>query len=160
MRPVTSATMRCPKCQTDDTKVIDSREAEEGVAIRRRRSCVSCAHRFTTYERMDEVPLVVLKSHGAREPFDRSKIVAGVRAATKGRPVGAAQVEALAERVEDHARLHGREITSAELGVEVLEQLRCLDEVAYVRFASVYKNFDAAADFQRELVLLEKLQSS
>jgi transcriptional repressor NrdR len=147
-------------CQADDTRVIDSREAEEGLAIRRRRSCASCAHRFTTYERMEEVPLLVVKSHGAREPFDRAKIIAGVRAATKGRPVSAAQVDALAERVEDHARLHGREITSAELGLAVLEQLRWLDEVAYVRFASVYKNFDAAADFQRELVLLEKLQSS
>jgi transcriptional repressor NrdR len=151
--------MRCPKCKADDTKVIDSREAEEGLAIRRRRSCVACSHRYTTYERMEEVPLVVIKSHGARELFDRTKIVAGVRAATKGRPVTAAQVDGLAERVEDHARLNGREITSAELGREVLEQLRCLDEVAYVRFASVYKNFDAAADFHRELMLLEKLQS-
>jgi transcriptional repressor NrdR len=157
---VASAAMRCPKCHADDTKVIDSREAEEGLAIRRRRSCAACAHRYTTYERMEEVPLVVVKSHGAREPFDRRKIVAGVRAATKGRPVTAAEVDGLAERVEDHARLNGREITSVELGREVLEQLRCLDEVAYVRFASVYKNFDAAADFQRELVLLEKLQSS
>ncbi|MCU1501113.1 MAG: nrdR [Ilumatobacteraceae bacterium] len=160
MHAVTSAAMRCPKCHADDTKVIDSREAEEGLTIRRRRSCVACAHRFTTYERMEEVPLVVVKSHGSREPFDRAKIVAGVRAATKGRPVTALQVEALAERVEDHARLHGREISSAELGLAVLEQLRLLDEVAYVRFASVYKNFDAVADFQRELVLLEKLQSS
>ncbi len=128
------------------------------MAIRRRRSCPTCAHRFTTYERMEEVPLVVVKSHGGRQPFDRLKIIAGVTAASKGRPVTRAEVEALADRVEDHARLHGREIDSAELGRAVLEQLRCLDEVAYVRFASVYKNFDAASDFQRELVLLEKLQ--
>jgi len=90
--------------------------------------------------------------------FERGKIIAGVTAASKGRPVTAAAVEALADRVEDHARLHGPEVSSAELGLAVLEQLRCLDEVAYVRFASVYKNFGGAADFRRELVLLEKLQ--
>ncbi|MFT3855453.1 MAG: transcriptional regulator NrdR [Ilumatobacteraceae bacterium] len=150
--------MRCPKCHADDTKVIDSRESNDGLAIRRRRSCPSCAHRFTTYERMEEVPLVVVKSHGGREPFDRAKVITGVTAAFKGRPVTSAAVESLADRVEDHARLHGPEVSSAELGLAVLEQLRCLDEVAYVRFASVYKNFDGAADFQRELVLLEKLQ--
>lgn len=138
--------------------MIDSRDADEGAAIRRRRSCIACRHRFTTYERFEEVPVVVVKSRGGREPFDRAKIVAGVTAAAKGRPVTAEQIEQLAEGIEDHARLHGAEIASAELGREVLERLRCLDEVAYLRFASVYKNFDAAADFQRELVLLEKLQ--
>ena len=151
--------MRCPKCHADDTKVIDSRESTDGLAIRRRRSCPTCTHRFTTYERMEEVPLVVVKSHGGREPFDRAKIIAGVAAAAKGRPVTAGGLDALVDRVEDHARLHGPEVSSAEIGVAVLEQLRCLDEVAYVRFASVYKNFGGAADFQRELVLLEKLQA-
>ena len=150
--------MRCPKCHADDTKVIDSRESTDGVAIRRRRSCPSCSFRFTTYERMEEVPLVVVKSHGGRQPFDRAKVIVGVAAASKGRPVSQAQVEAIADRVEDHARLHGPEVSSVEIGRAVLDELRCLDEVAYVRFASVYKNFDAAADFQRELVLLEKLQ--
>ncbi|MEY4338728.1 MAG: transcriptional repressor NrdR [Actinomycetota bacterium] len=152
--------MRCPKCQTDDTKVIDSREADDGTAIRRRRSCVSCAHRFTTYERLEEVPLVVVKSNGQREPFDRAKIVAGVSAACKGRPVTAEQVDQLGEAIEDFARLEGPELSSAAIGVEVLDRLRQLDEVAYLRFASVYKGFDAAADFQRELVLLKKLQQS
>ncbi len=152
--------MRCPKCHVDDTKVIDSREAADGAAIRRRRSCLSCLHRFTTYERLEEIPLVVVKSHGVREPFDRSKVVAGVSSASKGRPVTAEQIEALAEALEDHARLQGSEISSAEIGLEVLDRLRQLDEVAYLRFASVYKNFDAAADFQRELVLLKKLQRS
>ena len=152
--------MRCPKCRADDTKVIDSREATDGLAIRRRRSCPTCTHRFTTYERMEEVPLVVVKGHGGREPFERGKIIAGVTAASKGRPVTASAVEALDDLVEDHARLHGPEVSSAELGLAVLEQLRCLDEVAYVRFASVYKNFGDAADFRRELVLLEKLQGS
>ena len=152
--------MRCPKCQVDDTKVIDSREAEDGHAIRRRRSCLSCAARFTTYERLEEVPLMVCKTHGGREPFDRAKVVAGITAASKGRPVTHEQIEALAERVEDHARLQGSEISTAALGLEVLEGLRRVDEVAYLRFASVYKNFDAAADFQRELVNLKKLQRS
>jgi transcriptional repressor NrdR len=150
--------MRCPKCLTDDTKVIDSREVADGSAIRRRRSCVSCAHRFTTYERLEEVPLVVVKSDGSRDPFDRSKIVAGVSAASKGRPVSAEQVEQLAEEIEDLIRMHGNELTSAQIGLAVLDRLRCLDEVAYLRFASVYKNFDVAADFQAELVLLKKLQ--
>jgi len=159
--PATSlGSMRCPKCQTDDTKVIDSREADDGTAIRRRRSCVSCAHRFTTYERLEEVPLVVVKSNGQREPFDRAKIVAGVSAACKGRPVTAEQVDQLGEAIEDFARLEGPELSSAAIGVEVLDRLRQLDEVAYLRFASVYKGFDAAADFQRELVLLKKLQQS
>ena len=152
--------MRCPKCLADDTKVIDSREAEEGTTIRRRRSCVACAHRFTTYERAEEVPLTVAKSNGQREPFDRAKLVAGVAAACKGRPVTAEQIEQLGEAIEDEVRLQGPEVPTQLIGVEVLERLRRLDEVAYLRFASVYKGFDAAADFQRELVLLKKLQES
>ena len=152
--------MRCPRCRADDTKVIDSREAEDGSAIRRRRACVQCAHRFTTYERLEEVPLMVVKSRGGREPFDRAKVVAGVSAACKGRPVTAEQIDLLGEAIEEHARLHGPEIPAAEIGHAVLEHLRGLDEVAYLRFASVYKDFDAAADFQRELVLLKKLQRS
>jgi transcriptional repressor NrdR len=150
--------MRCPKCHTDDTKVIDSREAEEGASIRRRRLCSSCQQRFTTYERLEEVPLMVVKSIGTRELFDRAKIVAGVAAASKGRPVSAEQIEQLSIELEDQSRLQGNEITTAELGLAVLERLRLVDDVAYLRFASVYKNFDAAADFQRELVLLKKLQ--
>jgi transcriptional repressor NrdR len=156
--------MRCPSCSADDTKVIDSRESDEGTAIRRRRSCVRCQHRFTTYERFEEVPLVVTKSSGGRQPFDRQKIVAGVASAAKGRPVSLEQIEQLAEDVEDDVRAApgGRagEITTAAIGHAVLDRLRHLDEVAYLRFASVYKGFDGAADFQRELVLLEKLQST
>jgi transcriptional repressor NrdR len=152
--------MRCPKCHTDDTKVIDSREAEEGASIRRRRLCSSCQQRFTTYERLEEVPLMVLKSIGTRELFDRAKIVAGVAAASKGRPVSAEQIEQLSIELEDQSRLQGNEITTAELGLAALERLRLVDDVAYLRFASVYKNFDAAADFQREVVLLKKLQRS
>lgn len=99
---------------------------------------------------------MVVKTHGGRQPFDRAKLVAGVAAACKGRPVSAEQIDQLAIELEDHARLQGSEITSAELGIEVLERLRLLDEVAYLRFASVYKNFDGAADFQRELGLLKR----
>ncbi len=148
--------MHCPVCHVDDTKVVDSRLAEEGAAVRRRRHCLSCSHRFTTFERVDEVPLVVLKSDGRTEPFDRAKIVAGILAATKGRNVQAAVAEQMAEAIEDGVRLQGSEVTSAQLGVAVLERLRTTDEVAYLRFASVYKNFDAAADFHREIELLTK----
>lgn len=152
--------MRCPHCQANDSKVIDSRESDEGASIRRRRSCLQCHHRFTTYERLEEVPLTVVKTSGQRQVFDRSKIVAGVAAAAKGRPLTAEAIERLAEDVEDELRLMGNEVTTQAVGRAVLERLRNLDEVVYLRFASVYKGFDAAADFQRELVLLKKLQSS
>jgi transcriptional repressor NrdR len=152
--------VHCPLCQADDTKVVDSRLASEGAAVRRRRRCPSCGHRFTTYERVDEVPLTVVKSDGAIESFDRAKIVRGVEAATKGRNLSAEQIEQLAESVEDSVRLAGSETTSARIGLLVLDQLGAVDEVAYLRFASVYKNFDAAADFHREIELLSKAQES
>jgi transcriptional repressor NrdR len=152
--------MRCPRCHADDTKVIDSRESDEGAAIRRRRSCPQCNHRFTTYERLETAPLFVTKSNGVRQPFDRAKIVAGVAAAGKGRPITGEQIERLAEEVEDQVRLIEEDLTSAVVGHAVLERLRGLDEVVYLRFASVYKGFDAAADFQREVTLLKKLQSA
>lgn len=149
--------MQCTACHHDDTKVIDSRSADEGSAIRRRRQCPSCGHRFTTYERVEEQLLTVLKSHGGREPFDRAKIVTGLRAACKGRPVSLETIDGLAESVEEELRLAGRaELTSVEVGLAVLERLRALDEVAYLRFASVYKSFDAAEDFWREATLLVK----
>jgi transcriptional repressor NrdR len=152
--------MRCPRCHADDTKVIDSREADEGAATRRRRSCTGCQHRFTTYERLEEVPLVVVKSNGVRQPFDRAKIVAGVSAAGKGRPVTIDQIEQLAEDVEDEMRFAEGDLTTERVGRAVLERLRTLDEVLYLRFASVYKGFHAASDFQRELSLLKKLQKA
>lgn len=124
--------------------------------MRRRRQCPECSFRFTTYERIEEIPLVVVKSTGDRQPFDRAKIVQGVAAASKGRPVDAADVDALAVSVEDEVRLVGGDVTSARIGLAVLDRLRLLDEVAYLRFASVYKEFDAAADFQSELDLLAK----
>jgi transcriptional repressor NrdR len=154
--PGYGASMRCPACRAEDTKVVDSRTAADGAAIRRRRLCLACGHRFTTFERVEEVPLVVVKRSGQREPFDRAKVVAGVQAAAKGRPVGPGELDALATDVEDAMRLDGPEVTSAHVGVAVLDALRHLDEVAYLRFASVYKGFDGAADFERELTLLAK----
>jgi transcriptional repressor NrdR len=152
--------MFCPTCRASETKVVDSRLAEEGSSIRRRRQCLTCASRFTTYERVDEVPLVVVKSNGLHMAFDRSKIESGVIAASKGRAVSVEQIQQLATAVEDEARLLGGEVTTAQIGLAVLERLRSVDEVAYLRFASVYKDFDAAADFHREIELLSKMSSS
>ena len=152
--------MHCPSCSFDDTKVIDSRLSEEGGAIRRRRSCTQCGYRFTTYERLEEVALNVVKRGGGRQPFDRLKMMAGIQAAVKGRPVSDEMIMEIAERIEDALRLEGGDVTSNQVGHAVLEQLRLIDEVAYMRFASVYKNFDDAADFKRELALLEKHAST
>ena len=148
--------MHCPLCQADDSKVVESRVADHGSAIRRRRECLTCSERFTTFERVDHAPLQVLKSSGGREPFDRAKVIVGLASATKGRGVSDELLDMMASRVEDAARLHGSEVTSAAIGLAVLDELRAVDDVAYLRFASVYKNFDAAADFHRELELLEK----
>lgn len=148
--------VRCPHCAADDDKVIDSRGAEDGSAIRRRRECLACGRRFTTFERVEEVPLVVAKRSGAVVPFDRSRIVAGIRAAAKNRPVSEDQMEALAFDVEEQARLVTGELTTEAIGLAVLEALRELDEVAYVRFASVYKGFDDADDFLAEVRALTK----
>ena len=152
--------VHCPSCSFDDTKVIDSRLAEEGGAIRRRRSCTQCGYRFTTYERLEEAALNVVKRGGGKQPFDRLKMMAGIQAAVKGRPVGDEMIMEIAERIEDALRLEGGDVTSDQVGHAVLEQLRLIDEVAYMRFASVYKNFDDAADFKRELALLEKHAST
>ena len=149
--------MHCVVCRHDDTKVVDSRTAEDGNAIRRRRECPSCGHRFTTYERIDEQPLMVVKTKGGRQPFDRTKIVSGVLAAAKGRPIDDVAANTLADSVEEELRLQGGgDVPSTRVGLAVLERLRKLDHVAYLRFASVYKNFDDAADFQREVALLDK----
>jgi len=149
--------VHCVVCPSDDTKVIDSRTADEGSSIRRRRECPDCGHRFTTYERVEEVPLVVVKTRGGREAFDRTKVVAGVMAAAKGRPITSDDAASLAESVEEELRLSGGgDVPSTRVGIAVLERLRSLDDVAYLRFASVYKNFDAAEDFRREVALLDK----
>lgn len=153
------ADVQCPACRSDDSRVVDSRVAEEGTAIRRRRQCVGCSHRFTTFERVDHAPLTVVKSSGDVEPFDRAKVVAGLAAATKGRDVSAEILEQMATRVEDVVRLNGNEVSTAVVGLTVLDELRAVDDVSYLRFASVYKHFDAAADFHRELELMEKSAS-
>ena len=136
--------------------MVDSRLAEDGVAIRRRRECMSCNRRFTTYERLEEAPLWVVKRGGQREPFDRAKVVAGVRAATKNRPVTEERLEEIAQEVEEALRGQGAEVASQQIGVAVLERLREVDDVAYLRFASVYKGFEDVGDFQREVGLLTK----
>jgi transcriptional repressor NrdR len=130
--------------------------AEDGGAIRRRRECLGCNRRFTTFERVEEVPLWVVKRTGLREPFDRAKVVAGIRSACKNRPVTDEAMEMLAQEVEDVLRAETVEPTSQQVGVVVLEHLKALDEVAYLRFASVYKGFEEAGDFQREAGLLTK----
>jgi transcriptional repressor NrdR len=130
--------------------------AEDGTAIRRRRECAVCGRRYTTFERIDEVPLMVTKRSGARQPFDRGKLVDGLRAATKNRPVSEEQLDLLAQAVEDDLREDGSEPTSEQVGLAVLERLRLVDEVAYLRFASVYKGFEGVDDFRREVGLLTK----
>lgn len=139
-----------------EDKVVDSRSAEDGAAIRRRRECLSCGHRFTTYERLEELPLVVVKRSGYREPFDRAKVAAGIGAAAKNRPVTVLQMEQLASEIEETLRLLGQEVTSQQVGLAVLDRLRAFDEVTYLRFASVYKGFSGALDFEREAGLLTK----
>lgn len=150
--------MRCPRCNVDDDKVVDSRAADDGSAIRRRRQCLACGWRFTTYERCEEATVVVVKRSGTREPFDRSKIAGGVRQAAKYRPVTDEQVELLAAEVDEWLRLAGvTEVTTQEVGVAVLDRLRALDPVVYLRFASVYKGFEDPADFEREATSLSGL---
>ena len=149
--------MRCAACGNLDSKVVDSRQSDDGGAIRRRRQCLACGERFTTFERPEVVTLAVIKRSGDREPFDRAKVVAGIQAAVKARPVGAGEAEALARAVEDEMRLlPSVDVTSERIGRAVLEGLRELDPIAAVRFASVYKGFDDLADFERELTLLTK----
>ncbi|MGZ8763138.1 MAG: transcriptional regulator NrdR [Acidimicrobiia bacterium] len=149
--------MRCPFCHEVDDKVVDSRVTDEGAAIRRRRECLACGRRYTTYERFDDVPLVVVKRAGQKEPFDRAKVVAGISRAAVNRPVDAATIEAVAIEVEEGLRVIGAEVGTDQVGFAVLERLRVLDPVSYLRFASVYKGFEDVADFEREVGLLQKM---
>ncbi|WP_104526180.1 transcriptional regulator NrdR [Blastococcus atacamensis] len=145
--------MRCPFCHNPDSRVIDSREADEGATTRRRRNCPKCGRRFTTVE---EAVLAVVKRNGVSEPFNRSKVVAGVRRACQGRPVDEGQLKLLAQQVEDAIRATGAaEVPSNEVGLAILGPLRELDEVAYLRFASVYRSFTSVADFEREIAELK-----
>ena len=148
--------MRCPWCDADEDRVIDSRPADGGEAIRRRRECGACTRRYTTFERIEDVGLVVVKRDGSQDPFSREKLAAGIRNALADRPVMPTEVEDMVERIQARRRRRGPEVSSQVVGGEVLAALRKTDEVAYLRFASVYKDFEGAADFERELVSLQK----
>ena len=149
--------MRCPWCDHAEDRVVDSRPAEGGAAIRRRRECTSCGRRYTTFERIDDVGLIVVKRDGSREPYDRDKVLSGLRKALANRPVAEEDIAALTDRVGARLRHAGPEVASRDVGREVLAGLKTLDAVAYMRFASVYKDFQEVTDFERELgLLLEK----
>ncbi|MPZ87938.1 MAG: transcriptional repressor NrdR [Nitriliruptorales bacterium] len=149
--------MRCPYCDQDEDRVVDSRPSEGGAAVRRRRQCLACAHRFSTYERVEQEALAVRKRGGEIEPFHRSKLLTGMGKATANLAVSADDLRRAAARIESRLRALGRrEVSSERVGAEVLHALRELDPVAYVRFASVYKGFTSPEDFRRELATLEK----
>ena len=144
--------MRCPFCHDLESKVIDSRSSEEGVAIRRRRECLACERRFTTYERIEEEPLFIIKKDGRREPFKREKIIAGLRKACEKRPFSFETIENITDEVEREIRKRNEnEIPSALIGELIMERLKNIDQVAYVRFASVYREFKDLDIFMREL---------
>ena len=144
--------MHCPFCKHDDSRVVDSRSSDDGTSIRRRRQCPECGRRFTTVE---SAQLLVVKRSGATEPFSRDKVVGGVRKACQGRPVTEGQLAVLAQRVEDALRAAGSaEIPTHEVGLAILGPLRELDEVAYLRFASVYRAFESLEDFEAEILML------
>jgi transcriptional repressor NrdR len=142
--------VRCPFCRALDDKVVDSRAADDGESVRRRRECLHCGRRFTTYERIEDVALLVVKRSGDVVAFDRGKLAAGIERAASGR-LDAAVVAELAGQVEEAVRAAGPPVASDVIGLAVLERLRALDQVAYLRFASVYKGFEDVADFEREL---------
>lgn len=152
--PGTLRAMLCPLCGADDTRVVDSRPADQGASIRRRRACGACGSRFTTYERAEAV-LLVRKRDGQIEPFQTAKVRRGFEFALADRPIAADALDGMVERVEQHARAAGPVVESDVIGRAVLAELRGADEVAYVRFASVYKEFQGLSDFERELAGLE-----
>lgn len=151
--------MRCPFCHDEDTKVLDSRPTEDGQAVRRRRECLTCHRRFTSYERVEEIPVWVVKKDGRREAFDRAKILKGLLTACEKRPISLESLEDAVDRVERSVR----DLTSGEVGTRVIgelamQRLRDLDEVAYVRFASVYRQFTDIEGFRQELERLLQAQ--
>lgn len=151
--------MRCPFCGFMESKVLDSRSAEEGSSIRRRRECLSCAKRFTTYEVLEELPLMVVKKDGKREMFDRNKLLNGLIRACEKRPVPISTLETLADQVEKEIRnTMDREVLTQQIGETVMQHLKEIDQVAYVRFASVYRQFTDLSNFMQELEALMKAQ--
>jgi transcriptional repressor NrdR len=144
--------IRCPSCSNDDTRVLDSRPTEEGAAIRRRRECPACGRRFTTFERIEEVPLMVIKKDGSRQRFDRAKVLQGILKACEKRPIAMVVLEELAALVERELTQSGeREISSSAIGELVMDHLKEIDPVAYVRFASVYRQFADINSLRREI---------
>ena len=144
--------MTCPFCAHKEDKVIDSRESKEGDVIRRRRQCLACERRFTTYERSDEIPYMVIKKDGRREKFDRQKVLGGLLKASEKRPVPMSRLAEIVDEVEGRlAETADREISTAEVGEMLMERLRALDKIAYVRFASVYRDFQDVEAFLNEL---------
>ena len=144
--------MKCPYCGHEEDKVVDSRPSSDGRSVRRRRECLSCEKRYTTYEYVENVSLVVMKNDGRREAFDRQKLLRGIELACNKRPVSAKKIASLVEEIEEELQsLSKKEITSKEVGAAVMKRLRSLDEVAYVRFASVYHKFKDINEFMNEL---------
>jgi transcriptional repressor NrdR len=144
--------VKCPYCGHLGDKVVDSRESREGEVIRRRRECLECGRRFTSYERIDEIPYMVVKKDGSREKFERQKLIAGLLKACEKRPVSVSALEAVADRIETTLQDRSeREMSTKEIGEAVMEELRHLDKVAYVRFASVYRHFRDIGEFMTEL---------
>ena len=151
--------MRCPFCGHLEDKVVDSREAKDGDSIRRRRECLECSRRFTSYERIDEIPYMVVKKDGKREPFDRNKILAGLLRACEKRPISAPQLESIVDLVEKFVQdSPDRECPTSELGKIIMKRLKELDKVAYVRFASVYLEFEDVSEFMNELKYLVQVR--
>jgi transcriptional repressor NrdR len=149
--------MRCPFCGFLESKVIDSRESKKGISIRRRRECLSCKRRFTTYEKIEEIPYMVVKKDGTRQPFDSQKLLRGMMRACEKRPIQISQLEEVIEEVESLLQERpDKEIGVAEIGQLVMDRLKALDKVAYVRFASVYREFEDVAEFRQELEDLMK----
>jgi transcriptional repressor NrdR len=154
--------MRCPFCQDPENKVIDSRESQEGSVIRRRRECLACSRRFTTYERVEELMPLIVKKDGRREAYDREKVLAGLQKACEKRPVSSEQLEQTLDDLERRLQESGeKEVPSSRVGEEVMRRLQELDEVAYVRFASVYRSFRDITEFMSELkeLIEERSQS-
>jgi transcriptional repressor NrdR len=144
--------MRCPQCGTRDTRVVDSRDLDESATIRRRRECASCSNRFTTYERVETARLVVVKRDGTRQEFDRDKLAGGLRKALTRRPVPEAAADRAADEIEAELRSTGlSEVASTRVGVMAMEKLRGIDQIAYIRFASVYRSFEDLEDLKREV---------
>ncbi|MCL6584893.1 MAG: transcriptional regulator NrdR [bacterium] len=144
--------MKCPYCKSAESKVLDSRDSEGGFSVRRRRECLGCSRRFTTYERLEDVPCMVIKKDNRREPFDRNKLLNGLIKACEKRPISLYVLEGFVNQIEEKVQdLSGKEIKSSELGEMVMNWLYHLDEIAYVRFASVYRQFKDIEQFMREL---------